>query len=110
MSIKVLYNYGGRPSNMRRIEPGVYAKDDPALFGLADYLVENGHAVLSIEPVEVIEYNVVETEEPEGSTELDFEPTEVEKSEEPEVKDLPAPALPKRKRGRRRNVTIEDEG
>lgn len=43
--IEVLINYGGAPTEGRRILPGVYADDDAALFGLADYLVANGHAV-----------------------------------------------------------------
>jgi hypothetical protein len=40
----VLRNYGGATTGGGRIEPGEYAADDPALYGLADYLVENGHA------------------------------------------------------------------
>jgi len=43
--IEVLINYGGAPTEGRRILPGVYAEDDAALFGLAEYLVANGHAV-----------------------------------------------------------------
>lgn len=42
--IEVLHNYGGKATNEKRIKPGVYDDDDEALFGLADYLVENGHA------------------------------------------------------------------
>lgn len=45
MTIRVLHNYGGRNTKEQRILPGEYAIDDPALFGVADYLVENGHAV-----------------------------------------------------------------
>lgn len=43
--IRVLINYGGSNTNERRIEPGDYAEDDPRLFGIADYLKQNGHAV-----------------------------------------------------------------
>lgn len=43
--IEVLHNYGGQPTGGQRIEAGTYADTDPALFGLADYLVANGHAV-----------------------------------------------------------------
>jgi hypothetical protein len=51
--IRVLHNYGGDNTRERRIEPGEYAADDPRLFGLADYLLANGHAV-SITPVMAI--------------------------------------------------------
>lgn len=43
--IRVLNNYGGRNTKEQRILPGDYSEDDPRLFGLADYLIENGHAV-----------------------------------------------------------------
>lgn len=36
--------YIGKPSNSQVIEAGVYNSDDPRLFGLADYLVANGHS------------------------------------------------------------------
>lgn len=42
--IQVLHNYGGVPSSGRRILPGVYDANDAALFGLAQYLLDNGHA------------------------------------------------------------------
>lgn len=44
--ITVLKNFGGKETNERRIQPGVYDVNAPELFGLADYLVENGHAVV----------------------------------------------------------------
>lgn len=44
--IRVLINYGGTKTNDRRIEPGDYAEGDPRLFGIADYLIANGHAVI----------------------------------------------------------------
>lgn len=44
--IRVLHDYGGANTRERRIEPGDYASDDPALFGLAEYLVENNHAIV----------------------------------------------------------------
>lgn len=44
-TIEVLRVYGGRLTQGRHIQPGVYAVDDPALYGAAaDYLVKNGHA------------------------------------------------------------------
>lgn len=48
--IFVKVNYGGLPTEGRRILPGTYAPDDPALFGLAEYLVANGHAELQGTP------------------------------------------------------------
>lgn len=45
--IRVLHNYGGHVTAERRIEPGVYSEDDPRLFGVGDYLIENGHAELA---------------------------------------------------------------
>lgn len=44
MRIRVLINYGGVNTNERRIAPGEYDTDDPALFGIADYLLKHGHA------------------------------------------------------------------
>lgn len=57
MKINVLHNYGGWNTQERRILPGVYDSEDAALFGLAQYLVDNGHAVIAgeIEPVQVVE-------------------------------------------------------
>jgi len=43
--IHVLRNYGGSKTGEQRIAAGDYSDDDPRLFGLADYLIENGHAV-----------------------------------------------------------------
>lgn len=48
MKIMMLKNYGGSLTGEKRILGGVYDSEDPALFGLADYLVENGHAVVVI--------------------------------------------------------------
>jgi len=42
--VQVLEDYGGRRTGEVRIQPGVYDVDDPALFGLADYLIANGKA------------------------------------------------------------------
>lgn len=44
---RVLHNYGGHVTAERRIEPGLYAEDDPRLFGVGDYLLQNGHAELA---------------------------------------------------------------
>jgi hypothetical protein len=43
--IHVSNGYRGAPSKERYIEAGDYAEDDERLFGLAEYLLENGHAV-----------------------------------------------------------------
>lgn len=43
--IQVLFNYGGKPTQEKRIPAGVYEEDDEALLGLADYLVEMGIAI-----------------------------------------------------------------
>ena len=43
--IHVLHDWGGVPSNFQRIAPGEYSFGDPALLGLEDYLITNGHAV-----------------------------------------------------------------
>ena len=45
MNVHVLKGYRGRPSNEQFIPPGVYSDDDERLFGLAAYLIENGHAI-----------------------------------------------------------------
>lgn len=44
-TIRVIHFYRGAPSGGRAIPGGEYSEDDPALFGLAEYLVQNGHAV-----------------------------------------------------------------
>lgn len=43
--IKVLWGYRGAPSNGQYIAPGQYDENDEHLFGLAQYLLQNGHAV-----------------------------------------------------------------
>ena len=43
--IELLHDYAGYNTRERRIQPGIYEADDPALFGLAVYLCEHGHAV-----------------------------------------------------------------
>jgi hypothetical protein len=42
--IRVTTGYRGRLTNEQYIVPGVYTVDDPALFGLAQFLVDNGRA------------------------------------------------------------------
>lgn len=44
--INVPFNYCGANTNGKAIVKGEYKADDPALFGLASYLVEHGHAKL----------------------------------------------------------------
>lgn len=45
MKIKMLKNFGGVLTNEKRIVEGVYDSEDPRLFGIAQYLVDNGHAI-----------------------------------------------------------------
>jgi hypothetical protein len=47
MNIQVLHTYGSRRVlGSNKIAPGFYESEDPALFGLAEYLLENGHAIV----------------------------------------------------------------
>jgi hypothetical protein len=50
--IRVLVNYGGAPTRERRIFPGDYYEDDPAIFGLADYLTEHPQMAIWIADIE----------------------------------------------------------
>jgi hypothetical protein len=43
--IKLARDYRGKKTNNQVIRAGEYDRDDDALFGQADYLLENGHAV-----------------------------------------------------------------
>jgi hypothetical protein len=43
--IRVLRIYQGRRTNEQKIAPGVYEWDDARLYGLAQYLLDNKHAV-----------------------------------------------------------------
>lgn len=79
--IRVNHNYGGHVTNEVRIEPGVYAENDPRLLGVGDYLIQHGHAELA---------GVVE--EPPAEEAL---PAAEESSEGPPAED---PVPPKRKK------------
>lgn len=46
MKIQVLHNYGGKLTKEQRILPAIYDTTDERLFGLADYLVINRHAII----------------------------------------------------------------
>lgn len=63
MHIRVLHNYGGKPSGGRRILPGDYEASDERLFGLAQYLVDNGHAVITVSDVKVVDRDGDDKEE-----------------------------------------------
>lgn len=52
--IHVKVNYGGRITQERRILPGVYVLDDPRLFGVGQYLLDNGHAVAVVDPQAIV--------------------------------------------------------
>lgn len=43
--IRVLHTYRGRKTKEQVIEPGVYVETDYRLFGLAEYLCDNGQAI-----------------------------------------------------------------
>lgn len=47
MRIKLTDHYSGVPSNFRPIFPGEYEATDERLFGLANYLVNTGHAIIT---------------------------------------------------------------
>jgi e3 binding domain. len=49
MQIQVLRDFAGKLTNERRIYPGVYFLDDEALYGVGQYLIDNGFA-LELEP------------------------------------------------------------
>lgn len=69
-AVRVLENYGGALTSEQRILPGVYAEDDPALFGLAEYLVDNRFAEWSDEVVaQAVEPIEAEPVEPDDSVE-----------------------------------------
>lgn len=42
--LRLLHGYRGRKSQERYIPAGEYQRGDPALMGLENYLIENGHA------------------------------------------------------------------
>lgn len=50
-TIRLSRYYIGKPCGMQEIPAGVYDVDDPRLFGIASYLVENGHA--TVESIDV---------------------------------------------------------
>lgn len=51
MKIELLHDFAGRLTHEQRIYPGVYDEADERLFGLAQYLVDNDHAVVVTEKV-----------------------------------------------------------
>jgi hypothetical protein len=78
MRIQVLINYGGRNTGEQRIKPGEYDADDPRVYGIADYLVANGHArVIAVDPPPVADVEAeIETTEAEAEAAVEFEPVE----------------------------------
>jgi hypothetical protein len=90
--IRLRYGYRGKYTQERFIPAGEYQRDNPVLCGLAEYLVENGHAVwVDVAPVAppapVVEVAAV----PEPAPEVVDEPEPVE----PELF-----AYPRSKRGK----------
>lgn len=46
--IRVLKNWGGKPTNERRVLPGEYDIDDPRLFGAGLIIVNEGAAIATV--------------------------------------------------------------
>ena len=90
------YGYRGVKSKERFIEPGEYEWDDPALFGLANYLILTEHAA-EIELPEALPFSV--EAESVDVVNMDF-------VQDPEAVGLsvtePPPTKPKPKRSRSR--------
>lgn len=95
MRIRVHTGYQGTPSRNRWIEPGDYAPKDARLFGLADYLVENGHAVWIADAVGTTVMEPQVDIEPPQSSEQPVAPCDLQMREE-------QPVRPTRRRGRGR--------
>ncbi len=75
--IRVTHDYRGFNTGERSIWPGEYDSADPKLFGLAHYLLDNGHAVAveagDVPPTEaVVESETVEDTVIEMVTEPDY--------------------------------------
>lgn len=78
MQIEVLRNFRGRMTGEQLIRPGIYDADDPRIYGIADYLVANGHArVIAVDPPPVADVEAeIETTEAEAEAAVEFEPVE----------------------------------
>lgn len=95
MRIRVHTGYQGAPSRNRWIEPGDYAPKDARLFGLADYLVENGHATRIADAADTTVMEPPGDVEPLQSSEQPVTPRDWQMLEE-------QPVRPARRRGRGR--------
>lgn len=61
MRIRMLDNFRGRLTNENLIPPGEYDADDPFLYGIAEYLVNEGWAVVIEDaPAPVVEPDTAE--------------------------------------------------
>ena len=87
MKIRVKHTYTGWKTNERVIYPSLYDVDDARLFGAANYLIRNNHAVVVAEPVAVV------VPEPEPVIEPEPEP----EVEETQLEEFP-PAYPVKSR------------
>lgn len=95
MRIRVHTGYQGAPSRNRWIEPGDYAPKDARLFGLADYLVENGHAIRIADAADATVMEPQVDIEPPPSSEPPVTPRDLQMRKE-------QPVRPARRRGRGR--------
>lgn len=71
MRIRVPNYYRGLPSDFKPIYPGDYDSDDERLYGLADYLVQTGHAEALDAPLPFRKAMAVETVEEKSAVEID---------------------------------------
>ena len=84
MQIRVKHTYTGWKTNERVIYPGLYDVDDARLFGAANYLIRNNHAVVVADPEPVV---VPEPEPEVEETQLaEFPPAYPVKSRRPAKK------------------------
>jgi hypothetical protein len=105
--IRVLHNYGGKLTHEQRIEPNDYDADDPRIFGLAKYLVDNGHAKLVSGTLDEVPHpapapqpttDPVEPEKPGPTPEqLAAEQREIENGRNKDTAPEEAPSKPKTK-------------
>ena len=83
--IRLLYGYRGKFTREQFIPAGEYRRDDPVLCGLAEYLVETGHAVWVgvAQPVAVPvpEPVIAPVPDPEGTSEVEAVVAPVEDNE-----------------------------
>ena len=91
MKIRVKHTYTGWKTNERVIYPGLYDVDDARLFGAANYLVANNHAIVVADPEPVV------VPEPEPEPVIEVAPVPEPEAEETQLAEFP-PAYPVKSR------------